>query len=69
MFLDNCCNIHVKDFASFLLLQTNMLLLLILGLVVSLLLLHFKSRRRFLGLPGAGLYLPVIGHYQVSYLA
>ncbi len=56
------------DFACVLLLQSDMLLLLIAGLVVGLLLLHFKSRRKFIGLPGAGLYLPFIGHYQVSCL-
>jgi hypothetical protein len=45
-----------------------MFALLVLALVVGLLLLHYKTRRRFLGLPGAGLQLPIIGHYQVSLL-
>jgi hypothetical protein len=45
-----------------------MFAMLVLALLAGLLLLHYKTRRRFLGLPGAGLQLPIIGHYQVSLL-
>ena len=46
--------------------QITMLLVLV-GLFVGLLGLFYWSRRKFLGLPGAGLQLPLIGHYQVSH--
>ena len=46
--------------------QITMLLVLV-GLFMGLLGLFYWSRRKFLGLPGAGLQLPLIGHYQVSH--
>jgi hypothetical protein len=43
-----------------------MLLLLLAGLILCIMLFHYKSKRKFIDLPGAGLQLPLIGHYQVS---
>ncbi len=41
------------------------MLLVVVSLVVCLLLVLYRARRKYLGLPGAGLQLPFIGHYQV----
>ena len=41
------------------------MLLMVLVLLVGLLLYLNRSRWKFLNLPGAGLQLPLIGHYQV----
>ncbi len=46
-----------------------MLLLLMAGLILCIMLFHYKSKRKFIDLPGAGLQLPLIGHYQVSALS
>ena len=42
-----------------------MLLMLVVLLVLGLLLFIINVRRKFPGIPGAGLQLPFIGHYQV----
>ncbi len=43
-----------------------MLLLLLAGLILCIMFFHYKSKKKFTDLPGAGLQLPLIGHYQVS---